>query len=86
VGKSPATAIVKTPVPVVFLTIPVPSAPKYCAAESIGSVVPWTIYLAENKSADEMDLDPEHADEVSKNRSGAGEVIRGRSQIFLGVT
>jgi hypothetical protein len=45
VGKSEATAIVKAPVEVVFLTIPVLNAPKNWAPVSPASVVPWTINL-----------------------------------------
>jgi hypothetical protein len=45
VGKSAATAIERTPVVVVFLTMPVPSAPRNCAAESPASAVPWTMNL-----------------------------------------
>lgn len=48
VGKSAATAIESTPVEVVFFTMPVPRAPKNCAADSPLSVVPWTINLLAN--------------------------------------
>lgn len=40
VGKSAATAIDRTPVVVVFLTIPVPKAPKNCAPDKPVSAVP----------------------------------------------